>query len=269
MGDKNEKYTLVENVSKSETPLQENEIRFNAGSVRKSIAYGIALIQDKKFDEVFLKARGQAITRAVQAAEIIRRRIPGIHQNTTIESIDVKDKWVPKEDGLETREIARQVSSITIHLSLKELDKTAVGYQPPLPEDEIQESNTGNRRYGGNRRNDDYDDRRGYGGGGRRNYGGGGGDDNRRNYGGNRNRNEDFEDNNDNRRNYGGGGGGGDDNRRNYGGGGNRNRNDDVEDNNDNRRNYGGGGGGRRNYGGGGNRNYGGGGGGGRRNYYY
>ena len=51
------------------------------------------------------------------AAEIIKRRIAGLHQNTTICSVDITDVWEPTEEGLDRIETTRHVSVITITLS--------------------------------------------------------------------------------------------------------------------------------------------------------
>jgi hypothetical protein len=51
------------------------------------------------------------------AAEIIKRRIVGLHQDTAISSVELKDHWEPKEEGLDPIETTRHVSVITITLS--------------------------------------------------------------------------------------------------------------------------------------------------------
>lgn len=69
------------------------------------------------------------------AAEIIKRRVNGLHQITEISSADIIDTWEPKEEGLNRLEITRHVSVITITLSTQPLDTSHVGYQPPLDEE--------------------------------------------------------------------------------------------------------------------------------------
>jgi hypothetical protein len=63
------------------------------------------------------------------AAEIIKRRIPGLHQNTQIGSVGITDTWEPLEEGLNTLQTTRHVSVITITLSTAPLDTTSPGYQ--------------------------------------------------------------------------------------------------------------------------------------------
>ena len=53
----------------------------------------------------------------VFAAEIIKRRIAGLHQVTKINSIDITDVWEPTEEGLDRIETTRHVSVMTIVLS--------------------------------------------------------------------------------------------------------------------------------------------------------
>lgn len=44
------------------------------------------------------------LAHACPAAEIIKRRVPDIHQTTEISSITIVDVWEPKEEGLDTLE---------------------------------------------------------------------------------------------------------------------------------------------------------------------
>lgn len=58
------------------------------------------------------------------AAEIVKRRILGLHQDTKIGSVDITDTWEPLEEGLNRLETTRHVSVITITLSTVPLDPT-------------------------------------------------------------------------------------------------------------------------------------------------
>ncbi|KAF3611577.1 hypothetical protein DY000_02047083 [Brassica cretica] len=119
---------------KDETPIAENEIRITStGRARNCITYAMALLQEKGSDEVIFKAMGRAINKSVNIVELIKRRIPGLHQHTSIGSTDITDTWEPKEEGLLPIETTRHVSLITITLSKKELNTSSVGYQPPIP----------------------------------------------------------------------------------------------------------------------------------------
>jgi hypothetical protein len=87
--------------------------------------------QENGHDEITIKAMGRAISKTVMVAELIKvsssnnllclnnicyesrccffanwyiighqRRVAGLHQNTSTESIDITDRWEPLEEGL-------------------------------------------------------------------------------------------------------------------------------------------------------------------------
>jgi len=71
----------------------------------------LALINSGSFNEVVLKARGNAISRAVDAAEITRNRFL---KNAEVKRIDIGTEGVTNEDGRKSN-----VSSIEICLAVK------------------------------------------------------------------------------------------------------------------------------------------------------
>ncbi|KAL2895304.1 Ribonuclease P protein subunit p25-like protein [Bienertia sinuspersici] len=136
-----EQYVKVEK-PKVETPIDENEIRITSqGRMRSYITYAMTLLQEKGSDEIVFKAMGRAINKTVTIVELIKRRIVGLHQITSIGSTDITDTWEPIEEGLLPIETKRHVSMITITLSKKEMNTSAIGYQPPLPADQVRASN--------------------------------------------------------------------------------------------------------------------------------
>ena len=71
-------------------------------------------------------ATGAAVGKAVSVAEITRRRLRGLHQNTQI--------------GLQARaegDRSAPTPTLAITLSLTPLDSSLPGYQPPLSEEEL------------------------------------------------------------------------------------------------------------------------------------
>ncbi|GAV87694.1 Alba domain-containing protein/Thioredoxin_4 domain-containing protein [Cephalotus follicularis] len=132
-----DRYQRVEK-PRAENPIDENEIRITSqGRMRNYIAYAMTLLQEKGSDEIVFKAMGRAINKTVAIVELIKRRIVGLHQNTSIGSTDITDTWEPLEEGLLPLETTRHVSMITITLSKKELNTSSIGYQSPLPEDQV------------------------------------------------------------------------------------------------------------------------------------
>ncbi|KAF5955911.1 hypothetical protein HYC85_008767 [Camellia sinensis] len=110
-----DRYQRVEK-PRAETPIDENEIRITSqGRMRSYISYAMSLLQEKGSTEVVFKAMGRAINKTVTIVELIKRRIVGLHQITSIGSTDITDTWEPLEEGL-------------------------LPYQSPLPADQVKTS---------------------------------------------------------------------------------------------------------------------------------
>jgi DNA-binding protein len=75
----------------------------------------MALLNSGSFTEIILKARGNAISRAVDAAEITRNRFM---TNMEVKKIDIGTEAVTNEDGRKSN-----VSSIEICLAVKKTPK--------------------------------------------------------------------------------------------------------------------------------------------------
>ncbi|XP_022963613.1 protein FAM98A isoform X4 [Cucurbita moschata] len=126
-----DRYQKVEK-PKPELPISENEIRITTqGAIRNYITYASTLLQEKRVRDIVLKAMGQAISKAVAIAEILKKRISRLHQETAISSVSITDVWEPIEEGLVPVEMTRHVSMISITLSNRELNKNSPGYQAP------------------------------------------------------------------------------------------------------------------------------------------
>ncbi|KAI3776503.1 hypothetical protein L1987_46288 [Smallanthus sonchifolius] len=134
---KMDRYQKVEK-PRAEQPINENEIRITSqGRTRNYITYAMSLLQDKGSSEIVFKAMGRAINKTVTIVELIKRRIVGLHQITSIGSTDITDTWEPLEEGLLPIETTRHVSMIIVTLSKEELNTSSIGYQPPLPADQV------------------------------------------------------------------------------------------------------------------------------------
>nr|GMD29043.1 ribonuclease P protein subunit P25-like protein [Ipomoea batatas]GME06194.1 ribonuclease P protein subunit P25-like protein [Ipomoea batatas] len=135
-----DRYQRVEK-PRVETAIDENEIRITSqGRMRNYISYAMSVLQEKEPDKIVFKAMGRAINKTVTIVELIKRRVVGLHQITSITSTDITDTWEPLEEGLLPLETTRHVSMITITLSKNELDTKDVGYQLPIPTDQVKVS---------------------------------------------------------------------------------------------------------------------------------
>eukprot|EP00536_Pseudo-nitzschia_multiseries_P007324 jgi/Psemu1/287045/fgenesh1_pg.171_\ len=107
------------------------------GKPRNYISYAMKLFADNS-DKIVLKAMGRAINKAVTIAEILKRKMP-LHQCNALSSVEMIDIFEPLEEGLDRVTSRRYVSCMQITLSrtLDDMDVNDIGYQPPLPLDEM------------------------------------------------------------------------------------------------------------------------------------
>lgn len=174
-----DKYRKVaQNKSVSES-APKNEIRITQRSPRVSgyVLYAANLLIKEGQDFVNIKAAGNAIARGVLVAEIIRHRVPGLHQINKISRIDIVDEWEPLEEGLDkvvnTKSLPVFEAKLTKNPTQEELKDPS--YQEPLPINEVQEIDLDHREKRPRRKVTDRDEgkgrrRRGRGGRGRGRY---------------------------------------------------------------------------------------------------
>jgi len=107
------------------------------GKPRNYISYAMKLFADDS-DKIVLKAMGRAINKAVTIAEILKRKMP-LHQCNALSSVEMVDIFEPLEEGLDRVTSRRYVSCMQITLSktLEGIDVNDIGYQPPLPSEEM------------------------------------------------------------------------------------------------------------------------------------
>ena len=92
--------------------------------------------EDKKF--VTIKAAERLIDRALWVAEVIRRKVPGLHQVINISEKKIVDVFEPREEGLVRVEKERFLTIVEVTLTKEPTadQKKAPGYQVPLKETE-------------------------------------------------------------------------------------------------------------------------------------
>ena len=112
--------------------IPQNEIRISAKSgVGRYVRYVYNLMEkdEKRYDEVNLKAAGRAMEKVVPLVEILKRRIKGLHQLNKITSSTEK-----RDDGFD-----RTIITLEIKLSKNKPTDDGIGYQEPIPEDQVEE----------------------------------------------------------------------------------------------------------------------------------
>lgn len=110
---------------------------------------------DGENDTVVIKGVSNAVQSAVNLAELIKHRVKGLHQINKISNITIVDEFEPLVEGLDHLKFSRVVTMLQITLTKADIvDKSDIGYQPPIPESEVQEYNerervdTGDRKQG-------------------------------------------------------------------------------------------------------------------------
>jgi DNA-binding protein Alba len=126
---------------KNDTEVKdEAEIRVTAlGNVSAYVSRAAKFYNELNKDEVIITGTGDAISKAVQLAEVVKRRFKGLHQITKLGTQEIVDEYELLEEGLDKVIDPHNVSFVEIKLSKKELDTSSKGYQPPIDESEVKE----------------------------------------------------------------------------------------------------------------------------------
>merc|ERR1712087_50296 len=118
----------------------EEEIRVTAaGSVSAYVSRAAKLFNEMEKTYIVIAATGNALTKAVTSAEVIKRRFKGLHQITNLGSQEIVDEYEPLEEGLDKVTETRSMPFIEITLSKEPLDTSDKGYQAPLDESLVKE----------------------------------------------------------------------------------------------------------------------------------
>ena len=94
---------------------------------------------DASQGRVTLAGVGKAITKVVTVAEILKRRVAGLHQRTSLHTLEMDETFEPKDEGLDVVHRKRRVGAVTVTLcgDVSRIDTGAMGYQAPVPEDVV------------------------------------------------------------------------------------------------------------------------------------
>jgi len=103
-------------------------------NIGRYVARGLTLFfgEDKQF--VTIRAAERLIERALWVAEVLRRKVPELHQIINITEKKIVDVFMPREEGLVKVEKERYLTVIEVTLTRKptEEQKKAPGYQAPI-----------------------------------------------------------------------------------------------------------------------------------------
>merc|ERR1719199_1713922 len=135
-----DKYRKVIKPRAEKEDKSEEEIRLTAqGSISSYVTRAATVYNELNKSQVVITATGNALTKAVHTAEVIKRRFKGLHQITKLESQEVVDEYEPLEEGLDKVTDVRSVPFISITLSKEPLDTSDKGYQAPIDESLVED----------------------------------------------------------------------------------------------------------------------------------
>ncbi|XP_072253871.1 ribonuclease P protein subunit p25-like protein [Leuresthes tenuis] len=117
--------------------------------------------------QIVFTASGKGVSKAITCAEIVKRRLKGLHQLTRLLYSTVVEVWEPLEPaaGLDSLTVSRKLPAIWILLSREPLDCSQSGYQAPGRYDALW-AQSANREEGGGLAGQRPGHRRKRGGGG-------------------------------------------------------------------------------------------------------
>ncbi|KAL1007207.1 hypothetical protein UPYG_G00083450 [Umbra pygmaea] len=81
--------------------------------------------------QVIFSGSGRAVTKTITCAEIMKRKVGGLHQLTKLRYKGVREVWESQGGGASEMTVHRTVPSISILLSKDPLDPLEPGYQAP------------------------------------------------------------------------------------------------------------------------------------------
>ncbi|XP_052095495.1 ribonuclease P protein subunit p25-like protein [Mytilus californianus] len=108
------------------------EMKVNAGSkIRNLMGFAMKKMKEPTIKQMTWNGSGNAMNKAISCAEIMKRKIKGLHQISKVYYRRIEEYWEPKIEGLERLKVNRDIPAISILLSKEALDSTDLGYQAP------------------------------------------------------------------------------------------------------------------------------------------
>ncbi|KAM9183240.1 ribonuclease P protein subunit p25 [Dugong dugon] len=120
------------------------QMRVKEGSkIRNLLAFATASMAQPATRAIVFSGCGRATTKTVTCAEILKRRLAGLHQVTRLRYRSVREVWQSLPPGSTTEHppgeppasisVLKNVPALAILLSKDALDPRQPGYQPPDP----------------------------------------------------------------------------------------------------------------------------------------
>ena len=131
-------YRKVRNTSEK---APDNEVRITQKKpLRNYVTYVLSQFRERGATEVTLRAMGNTMDKIVSIAEIVKYRVKGLYQINNIGTQVFEDVFEPLEEGLDTLTFKRVVNFFTITLTKTEPKVKGYGFQEPIDESLVDES---------------------------------------------------------------------------------------------------------------------------------
>ncbi|NP_001338627.1 ribonuclease P protein subunit p25a [Danio rerio] len=113
------------------------EMRVKEGSkIRNLLGFAMSRIEGDGQTQVLFSGTGRAVTKTITCAEIMKRKVAGLHQVSKLQYRTVTEVWESQESQMT---VHRTLPSICILLSKEPLDPHEPGYQPPVETNTLSE----------------------------------------------------------------------------------------------------------------------------------
>ncbi|XP_072179769.1 uncharacterized protein [Diadema setosum] len=103
----------------------------NGSKIRNLLTFATKKMKEDESRSIIFTGVGQAVTKTVTCAEIMKRQMKNLHQINKAYFRKTEEIWEPKQEGLDKLRVNRQVPALAILLSKDPLEETEPGYQAP------------------------------------------------------------------------------------------------------------------------------------------
>ncbi|XP_013391182.1 ribonuclease P protein subunit p25-like protein [Lingula anatina] len=99
--------------------------------IKNLLGFAMKKFKDPEVKQITWNGAGTGTTKVISCAEIMKRKVKGLHQITRARYKRIEEYWEPKLEGLDRLKVNRNIPALTILLSKDPLDTEEMGYQAP------------------------------------------------------------------------------------------------------------------------------------------
>ena len=136
-------YKIVSEEDKTTRPKNEIKVTLKTRGIAAYVRYALHMFLKENEESIIIKSAGNAANKGVTLAEVLRHRIPDLHQINRIAYNEIKEVWMPKEEGLDEVVDVKTIPVFEIKLTTKPTNQETKepGYQKPLPSELVEKAN--------------------------------------------------------------------------------------------------------------------------------